>query len=148
MKENNKFVKQFKQYIKKSIRGEYFNYLKKINKYDEVHLEKVLNESNLCIPNPQNDNDIIDIIADNNLDNFEKLFESLLEKIDDYNLISILNSLTLSQKKIIYYIYELNWKEKDISNYFNISIQAVNKLKHKALKKIKKEIRNKELNYA
>lgn len=147
MDNNIKFVKQFKRYIKKSIRGEYYNYLKRINKYDELTLEETSNWSELCITKLEDDRDIVDYIEDNNSNNFEKLFDSLLEKIEDYNLISILNNLTLSEKKIIYYIYELNWKEKDVAKYFNVSVQAVNKIKNYTLKKIKEKIKIKELDY-
>lgn len=144
MEENIKFVKQFKRYVKKSIRGEYYNYLKNSYKYDEVYLEETAEWSEMCITKLEDDKDIVNNIGDNN---FEKLFDSLLEEIEDYRLALILNKLTLSEKKIIYYIYELNWEEKDAAKYFNISVQAVNKIKHKTLKKIKKEIKIKEMNY-
>ncbi len=143
MDNNIKFVKQFKRYIKMSIRGEYYNYLKRTSKYDELYLEEASNWAEMCVTKLEDDIDIVNFRRKNLT--FEKLFDSLLDKIEDYNLILILKNLTISEKQIIYYVYELNWKEKDVAEYFNISIQAVNKIKNNALKKIRKEIKIKEI---
>ena len=45
--------------------------------------------------------------------------------------------LDLREQKIIKMYYFLGYKEKEIANYFNLSHQRVNKIKSRALKKLK-----------
>lgn len=124
--------KEFKKYYLKIVVVSYFSktlyhaaqkFDKKIRKYQSFKRDLLEQKEGLYVEN-------IDINDPNNIAN---LFA-------DKNIYKAINKLTGRQKQILYLLYVKNMTEIEVASALDISQQAVNKGKNRALKEIKSRI--------
>ncbi|MGE7844129.1 sigma factor-like helix-turn-helix DNA-binding protein [Lysinibacillus sp. NPDC093712] len=87
---------------------------------------------------------LLDLIPDEqNLHDFE--FSTPVESckleiiFEDKQLYEIVSRLSAKQKEILYLLFVKDWTEGELALALGVSIQAINKIKNQALRKIKKE---------
>ncbi|MTI71397.1 MAG: hypothetical protein FH751_14215 [Firmicutes bacterium] len=127
-------------YIMKSLIFTSFKLKNKINKHNNREtlilntIAEDFNEENMnLIPDQP-----IDFSEEINKYNKRLDFEDL---ITNKELLEAINKLSERQKEILYMCFIENKEETKIANEFNISKQAVNKIKNKAIKNTKEYLR-------
>lgn len=73
-------------------------------------------------------------------EDFEIQSDKILDYISDPMIYQAVKSLTLNQRNILYLVYIKSWTDIEVSQYLQISQQAVSKSRNKAIKKIRKQL--------
>ncbi|MGX9134122.1 sigma-70 family RNA polymerase sigma factor [Rummeliibacillus sp. JY-2-4R] len=73
-------------------------------------------------------------------EDFEIQSDIILDYISDPMIYQAVKSLTLNQRNILYLVYIKSWTDIEVSQYLQISQQAVSKSRNKAIKKIRKQL--------
>lgn len=68
---------------------------------------------------------------------YSEVFSLIVENLE---LLRALNTLTERQKEIIYMCYVLDQEEAKIAKKFNVSLQAINKTKNQAIRKLRQSM--------
>lgn len=149
---DSKYLKEFRRKFYDYMFRLYFcSYVKKTIQYTakgirKKHLRLVEKEKlTLNVVEMDFDEEKVNIIADNSPDIVEQICASLdymdyREIICSKDLILAVDGLTDKQKKIICKCIIEDKQEAEIARELGVSIQAVNKMKNAALKKLRKQL--------
>jgi len=114
------------------------------NKKTNIETKEILNL------NTKDDNfhqEKIDLIEGDDGEHIDKIIVHSSDKVDfnslciDEKILKVIERLSDKQKEILYRTVVLNKSEKELERELNISQQAINKTKNKALEKIRYELR-------
>ncbi|MGE7839075.1 sigma factor-like helix-turn-helix DNA-binding protein [Viridibacillus arvi] len=126
-----------------------FSYFTKILLYEsrrfDIKNRRLANQNLLVLDKDIDDSNesLLDLLESRSIEEDSDYFTytTLEETIEDKHLHSIVSSLSVKQKEILYLIYIKNLDEETIAVRLDITKQAVNKTKNKALKQIKDKYR-------
>lgn len=125
-------------YVKKTI---IYNSMKYKKQRKE---EKSREELSLNIIPEGFDEERINAIIDENTYNNELFYETnycdevFSQIVENLELLRALNTLTERQKEVIYMCYVLEEKEAALAKKLNVSLQAINKTKNQAIRKLRR----------
>lgn len=117
----------FIRYMEKALAHRRINYLKH---------QEILKKTEFSITDYQFD------IYDNAMNENEKIIEVETNKVKFYEIKKCMKLLTYKQKKVLELNYTKNMMLKDIAKEMNISIKATEKLKSRAIQKLKEILKN------
>jgi len=126
-------------YIKKSITHKSIdikNKRKKINQREYLILNTTIDEF---------DEDYINTIPDTSSENYyeKDTYDKVIdfqEIVTNIKILQVINVLTYRQREVLYMFYVLEKSEKEIADELLVTIQAINKTRNLALRKIRRSI--------
>lgn len=139
--EKYKLKINFISYIEKVIT---FTAYKHINKYKKRKDYELLS---LNVTEQDFAEEKINTIPDDTVNFLDEIFNeteyiNFRDMLENYNLLQAIENLTKKQQEIIYYTTIQGKTEKELSMQLNISQQAINKMKNKALTVLKETLLN------